>query len=187
MKLNRRLIRRRSRAFFRAFTLIEMVLVVSIVAILIVLAFPAFQKVREKAEGIVCMGHLRGLHVALNAYVQDHKQWPQTPDDVADQTALAGWWIDTLAPYNNSKNSWHCPTFDRRYKANPAQFSDNPRIHYVPTQFDDKPLTPFRWSTMPWLIEIGDFHGNGNLMIFPDGSIRTIKDVFYEQTGEKWQ
>lgn len=52
-----------------------------------------------------------------------------------------------------------------------------PRIHYTPTMFDDKQGTPYKWPKQPWLIEIGDMHGNGALAGFPDGSTRAINDI----------
>ena len=55
--------------------------------------------------------------------------------------------------------------------------SGNERIDYVPTPFDDKPTTPHEWPRQPWFIETGDVHGNGNLIIFTDGSIAETKNV----------
>jgi hypothetical protein len=43
--------------------------------------------------------------------------------------------------------------------------------------FDDKPMTPFQWPRQPWFAEIGNVHGNGNLIVFADGSISDLKTV----------
>jgi hypothetical protein len=36
----------------------------------------------------------------------------------------------------------------------------------------------------PWFAEIGDVHGNGNLIIFTDGSISELKNFMKNQSGK---
>jgi hypothetical protein len=56
---------------------------------------------------------------------------------------------------------------------NPA----NVRVDYVAMPFDDKPTTPHQWPRQPWFVETVDVHGNGNLIIFTDGSISDLKTL----------
>ena len=58
------------------------------------------------------------------------------------------------------------------------------RIDYYPTPFDNKEITPHRWAEQPWFIERGAVHGAGNLMIFPDGSVKTL-DEFMAKVKKK--
>jgi hypothetical protein len=44
-------------------------------------------------------------------------------------------------------------------------------------QFDDKPASPHQWPRQPWFAEVGDVHGNGNLIVFTDGSISDLKTI----------
>jgi prepilin-type processing-associated H-X9-DG protein len=37
-------------------------------------------------------------------------------------------------------------------------------------------MAPYKYP-QPWLIEIGNMHGHGANICFPDGSIRTMNDV----------
>jgi hypothetical protein len=59
---------------------------------------------------------------------------------------------------------------------------ENAPLDYMPMPFDDKPTTPHQWSRQPWFVEIGDVHGNGNLIIFTDGSISDLKTVAGNQS-----
>ncbi len=38
-------------------------------------------------------------------------------------------------------------------------------------------MTPHKWPRQPWFIETGDVHGNGNLIIYTDGSIGETNDL----------
>lgn len=68
--------RRRKREFcgcFRAFTLLEVLIVVGILTILAALLLPVVNTVRKKAVDAGCISHLRTLGMAYNAYRMEHK------------------------------------------------------------------------------------------------------------------
>ena len=54
---------------------------------------------------------------------------------------------------------------------------ENARADYFAMPFDNKPTTPHQWPRQPWFVETADVHGNGNLIIFTDGSISDLKTV----------
>ena len=54
---------------------------------------------------------------------------------------------------------------------------NNIRLDYTPMPFDANPRTPYRWPLQPWFIEKNSVHGNGNLIMFTNGSIREALDL----------
>ena len=64
-----------------------------------------------------------------------------------------------------------CPTDLRERNVGEKQSErDKFEGSYIPTHFESGTDAPYRWR-QPWLLERGDFHGEGALMIMPDGSI----------------
>ncbi len=57
-----------------AFTIIELLVVVSIIALLIALLMPALHAARNIGKAICCASHLRQIGTAVGAYVADHDQ-----------------------------------------------------------------------------------------------------------------
>jgi hypothetical protein len=58
-----------------------------------------------------------------------------------------------------------------------------PQVHYIPTMFTSEPDIANRWATQPWLIERSDAHGQGPLICFPDGSVKSAGRVVAEIGG----
>ncbi len=56
----------------RAFTLVELLVVISIIALLIALLMPALRRARMAAHQVVCASNLHQIHVASVAYAMDH-------------------------------------------------------------------------------------------------------------------
>ena len=63
----------RARNRRKGFTLIELMVVVSIIAVLISILLPSLGRAREQARSVVCQTHLRALAQAFRMFSVDHQ------------------------------------------------------------------------------------------------------------------
>jgi prepilin-type N-terminal cleavage/methylation domain-containing protein len=162
-----------------AFTLLEIVIVIVVIGILATLLIPVISTMKARAQRVQCMGNLRSLYVAANLYVQQNGSWPQIAmgdSDSAEQD-YANAWMAALAPFGPTQKTWICPTVQELLGNPDLSDPTDVRLDYAAMSFDDKPTTPYRWTQAPWFAEYQDVHGNGNLIIFTDGSINDVKTV----------
>ena len=128
----------------RAFTLVELLVVMVVIGILTALLLPAFSRTKARTRSAVCGNHLRQMGVALQSYVQDHQYRypyaispPGSPSDNSEIPANysrwnARWWFAKLDPYYSvqwTNPAYHCPGFKGVVKAVDA--SSGPRGSYA--------------------------------------------------------
>ncbi|RBP43761.1 prepilin-type N-terminal cleavage/methylation domain-containing protein [Roseimicrobium gellanilyticum] len=167
----------------RGWTLIELLIVVTLVAVLATLAFPLFGYFRKKAQFVSCVSHLRVLHGGFMAHMMDNDMvWPQVPEDIfnsSDDERMWRWYFETLKPYGIGKPMWTCPAdvlSSEEVYSTESDFTGS----YIPTMFDERPNTAFLWGNQPWLIERGEMHGKGDgpNIVMPDGTVRQGPSLF---------
>ncbi len=94
----------------RAFTLVELLIVISIVALLIALILPAMSGARESARRVVCMQNARQVSTALLVLATDNKGWINGVN-AAYTSAGDSWisathyWINTVPKYLGNNNA----------------------------------------------------------------------------------
>jgi prepilin-type N-terminal cleavage/methylation domain-containing protein/prepilin-type processing-associated H-X9-DG protein len=82
-----------------AFTLVELLVVVAIIALLIAILLPSLNKAREAGRSVVCMTHLKQIGQAILMYAGDNNQ--TLPYAVATLPGTETWlsYDDLLNPY----------------------------------------------------------------------------------------
>ena len=166
-----------SRARTSGMTVLEVATVVLIIAILACMLMPVYATIAGRAERTGCTANLRSLHVAADLYIQEHRTWPQikVSGSTEDDTARA--WISALRPYGLEPISWACPTSQKKLGNPDLNDPANVRIDYLATPFQPGQQIPFKWANQPWFVERSNEHGNGNLIVFPDGHVEAMFEV----------
>jgi len=95
-----------------AFTLIELLIVITIIGILMSMLFPATQSIIQRSRTVACASNLRQLWAAVSASANDHDNtFPEIKinptDSTADPDAKELW--ETLQPYGITDKVLQCP------------------------------------------------------------------------------
>jgi prepilin-type processing-associated H-X9-DG protein len=109
----------------RAFTLLELLVVISIIFILAALLLPSLSRTKQKAQQINCVSNLHQLGVALQNFVTDNHAYPSYMGPTNSENP--GWWftqVETAGfgkaqlPTNfvfDTKGVWRCPSAPNVY------------------------------------------------------------------------
>ncbi|MBN8708135.1 MAG: hypothetical protein BGO12_02000 [Verrucomicrobia bacterium 61-8] len=158
----------------RAFTVLEMLVAVAIIAILVVVAVPVISTIRRKINSAKCLENLREIGVGLNVYVADHDhRMPAlqgSRSSITDNVPV----IDTvLAEYVPGQAVFRCPFDGGVANVTGTSYGWNSFLNNQPVAglkfalgdwvFSDK-------SSIPVLNDKGDWHAGRKNFLYADGS-----------------
>lgn len=101
----------------RAFTLVELLVVIAVIAILAALLLPALAGAKERARQTFCASNLRQIALAVMMFADDHEHtYPHQPEDGLPAKIMGGHgtnYYDLLMPFVGRAQLWLCPsTYD---------------------------------------------------------------------------
>lgn len=92
---------RTNRANSAGFTLVELMVVLTIIGLICAITLPALARARERARAIACRSQVRQVGLALHSFADDHRDaWPRSSHSAAAHGELP--WSQAVASYLGS-------------------------------------------------------------------------------------
>ncbi len=107
----------------RAFTLVELLVVIAVIALLAAMLLPALSKGKEAAQSARCKSNLHQLGLALKLYTDDFQKYPAcAATDAA--TGVYSLWDGKILPFAaNNRDLFLCPA-----EKSATQWTNNPTM-----------------------------------------------------------
>src|SRR5258706_9341829 len=105
----------------RAFTLVELLVVIGIIAILLAILLPVLNRAKRQAQRVVCQANLRAIGQGLMMYVDENKYYPGgwinfggalDPPPLGHPAAI---WPPLIRKYLCSRKPFYCPARDASF------------------------------------------------------------------------
>lgn len=98
-----------------AFTLVELLVVIGIIALLVAILLPALQKARQAAQTVSCLSNLRQSYLAISMYAGEHNDWVPAYGRLPKPAGASGGdryfsWLDWLAPEPGGDHAVYVPS-----------------------------------------------------------------------------
>jgi len=116
------------RRSLRAFTLIELIIVIAIIGMLVVMSVPELEKFLHRSRSVACMNNLRQIGVGVLSYVADNDNvYPAiepNPNDpiYAEYPEIEATPLTEFEEYGVNANVLRCPSDHKYFAANGTSY-----------------------------------------------------------------
>jgi prepilin-type N-terminal cleavage/methylation domain-containing protein/prepilin-type processing-associated H-X9-DG protein len=166
----------------RGFTLVELLVVISIVSVLCGILAPAVGKARAQARRGVCRSQLHGVGMAMRMYVDDNDNVMPVAAQLPSEEPNLPTITEVLLPYLKERAAMHCPAdrgSDSYFEKEGTSYEYH---HLLRGQRVDRSFLGKRWgeSNTPILFDFGPFHGRAGEpgamnFLFGDGHVGSLE------------
>jgi prepilin-type N-terminal cleavage/methylation domain-containing protein/prepilin-type processing-associated H-X9-DG protein len=173
--------------FKKGFTLLELLIVLTVIIILASLLLPALSKARQRTQSTKCLANLKQLITAVALYAQDYGKYPNITPGAPDQPFTGdggnGKLATLLNPFVNNKDVFICPANTTElYGPNPEGIKTSYKYNEV-MRFTNVYSTNMLASWSVVLIDNKDWaprHLNGANLAYMDGHVE-----WHPQSGDR--
>jgi len=121
----------------RGFTLVELLVVVSIIALLISILLPSLRKAREQARCVVCMSNLHQVSSSLTTYTLENRDYLPAAACPSADSLEEDYWLCVLQQYARQPLVARCP----------KDQTGKPFLNWANPPQDRATWQDYRWSS----------------------------------------
>lgn len=118
----------------RAFTLIEMLVAIAVLAILTTISAVVYSRVQEQGNKTRCLNNLKALHAALMAHAVDHNDRLPQGAGMDSNSNWVGWMHGILSYVDQDLDDlgtvWQCPSAKISYTQGGGRWNHSYSCHY---------------------------------------------------------
>jgi prepilin-type N-terminal cleavage/methylation domain-containing protein/prepilin-type processing-associated H-X9-DG protein len=197
----------------RAFTLVELLVVITVIAVLAALLLPALSKAKATAQATACLNNLRQWGLATHLFATDNDDYLPKNGSSSGNSTTEGWYVDlpnqmnlpiyakmpwrTNATIDPGNSVWICPSNARRSNGNNLfHYCLNENVNGTGSSNQAR-MTSIKQPTVTvWLFDNGqlapvaqmnnvhtNLHSHGAQFVFIDGHVALFKVSAYRNSS----
>jgi prepilin-type N-terminal cleavage/methylation domain-containing protein/prepilin-type processing-associated H-X9-DG protein len=193
----------------RAFTLIELLAVMAIIALLATLLLTAINRAKSSAQAVACRNNLKQWGQATHLFAADHEDFLPKNGSSGGNSTTEGWYVDlpgeinlpaydqmpwrTNAVIDPGNSVWICPSNTRRSNGkNLFHYCLNENVNGTGSSNQVRCASIRRPTVTVWLFDNGglapvaeqnnvhpDLHNRGAQFVFLDGHVARFRNTAY--------